>query len=461
MFPAPFKSQMQVLLGAAYQAFEKAYETKAPVSIRVNPRKTFKQVNHENIPWTSQGFYLQERPVFTLDPSFHGGAYYVQEASSMFLEQAFVQHTNLSDSLNVLDLCAAPGGKSTHILSLLNDQSLLVSNEVIKSRAYILKENLQKWGSNNVVITNSDPERFSPLKSLFEVIVVDAPCSGEGLFRRDEEAMKEWSPENVQLCVGRQQRILEAIWPALKPGGILIYSTCTFNTKEDEENLDWLLKEYEAETLPLTLNQDWGITEVRSAEKGGIGYKFFPHKVKGEGFFMSVIRKTGGEEHSFNYKKLKNPFTKVSKELLAETENWLQNSSLKKVLFGEQILAFPEDKHDDIVYLTNHLHIVCCGLELGEVKKKNVVPSPALALSLALNKNNFPVLELHYKDALRFLAKENFEIELPEGDWILISYQSIPLGWIKKINNRFNNYYPVEWRIRMNVANIETQTNII
>ncbi len=270
MFPSAFKTQMQSLLGEEYPSFEKAYETKAPVSIRVNARKYPKALSLSKVAWASQGYYLEERPVFTLDPVFHGGAYYVQEASSMFLEQAFKQHVDPEAALNVLDLCAAPGGKSTHILSLINDQSLLVANEVIKSRAYILKENLQKWGNSNVVITHSDPERFSAMKGFFDVMVVDAPCSGEGLFRRDEEAMKEWSPENVQLCVSRQQRILEAVWGCLKPGGILVYSTCTFNTKEDEENLDWLRKEYESESLPLKLDETWGITEVRSIE-GDVG----------------------------------------------------------------------------------------------------------------------------------------------------------------------------------------------
>ncbi len=449
-FPAAFQSQMQSLLGDEYPLFEKAYETKAPVSLRINTRKFLKAVTHSKVAWASQGYYLDERPVFTLDPIFHGGAYYVQEASSMFLEQAFLQQVDLTDSLNVLDLCAAPGGKSTHILSLLNDQSLLVSNEVIKSRAYILKENIQKWGSSNVVVSHSDPERFSGMKGFFDVIVVDAPCSGEGLFRRDEEAMKEWSPENVQLCVSRQQRILEAVWGCLKPNGILIYSTCTFNTQEDEENLDWLTKEYESETLSLTLQPEWGITEVRSAA-GAVGYKFFPHKAKGEGFFMSVIRKNSGADHGFNTKKSKSPFAYLSKETESETKDWLKNEGLKKLLFGEQVLAMPKNKVDDIIYLTNHLHIVSCGLEVAELKKKNSIPSPALALSMDLNRDQFPSVDLDYKDALRYLARENFDAELPDGDWILVCYQTIPLGWLKKINNRFNNYYPVEWRIRMGV----------
>jgi 16S rRNA C967 or C1407 C5-methylase (RsmB/RsmF family)/NOL1/NOP2/fmu family ribosome biogenesis protein len=459
-FPEAFKIQMQSLLGSEYDSFEKAYEIKAPVSLRVNPDKYKAPVALSKVPWSSNGFYLEERPVFTLDPLLHAGAYYVQEASSMFLEQAFVQLVDTGNSINVLDLCAAPGGKSTHILSLLNKNSLLVSNEVIKSRAYILKENIQKWGSSNVVVTHSDPERFSSLKGFFDVMVVDAPCSGEGLFRRDEEAMKEWSPENVQLCAARQQRILADVWNALKPGGILIYSTCTFNQKEDEDNLDWLVKDMEGETLSLKLQEEWSVTEVKSS-LGGTGYKFFPHKVKGEGLFMAAVRKTSGSEHS-NSKKGKNPFAFLSREIEASLEGWLkEESKLKKVLFGEQVLAVPENKLEDIIYLVNHLHIVSCGLEMGELKKKNIVPNPAMALSSDLNTDNFPTVNLEYKEALCFLAREDFDVDLPEGDWILVCYKDVPLGWLKKINNRFNNYYPTEWRIRMNVTAVDGILNII
>ncbi len=451
MFPLAFKSQMQTLLGEEYAAFENAYGVNAPVSIRVNPDKFSEQVSHPGIGWSRYGYYLDERPVFTLDPWFHAGLYYVQEASSMFLEQVFVQQVDPEEALNVLDLCAAPGGKSTHILSLLNKKSLLVSNEVIKSRAYILKENLQKWGRSNVVVTNSDPERFTSLKGLFDIIVVDAPCSGEGLFRRDEEAMKEWSPENVQLCVSRQRRILEAAWETLKPGGLMVYSTCTFNTHEDEENLDWLIRERGGDTVKIQLKDEWNIREVYSRE-GGVGYKFFPHQVKGEGFFMTVVRKTEGEEGNINFRRQKTPFAALPKEAAGETESWMKENTLKKVLFGEQVLAFPEEKEDIIIALTSQLHIISCGLEMAVLKKKNIVPAPALALSADLNTAYFPVVEVEYQEALRYLAKESFDLELPQGDWILVCFQGIPLGWLKKINQRFNNYYPVEWRIRMTIG---------
>ena len=461
LFPLAFKNQMQHLLGPEYGVFETAYETKAPVSIRVNKNKFSAPIPLSPILWSQMGFYLPERPVFTLDPLFHAGTYYVQEASSMFLEQAFLNHIDITAPLTVLDLCASPGGKSTHILSLLNKESLLVSNEVIKSRAYVLKENIQKWGYSNVVITQSDPERFGALTDFFDVMVVDAPCSGEGLFRRDPDAMKEWSPENVALCVARQQRILADTWNALKPGGILIYSTCTFNTKEDEENIDWLINDFGAETLAIPLHNDWGVTEVRST-LGGKGYKFFPHKTKGEGFFMAVIRKKVGEENSAKYKKLKNPFAFLSRELEKEFKTWLKiDSNLKPLLYGEQVLGLLENKVDEIVVLANHLHIISCGLELAEIKKKNNIPLPALALSIDLNHDQFPIVKLDYKEALLFLAKENFEVDLPEGNWILAAYKDVPLGWLKKINNRFNNYYPTDWRIRMNVTAIENEMKVL
>jgi NOL1/NOP2/sun family putative RNA methylase len=453
---------MQTLLSAEeYSSFEQAYENKASTSIRLNKAKFNNPIHLAKVPWASSGYYLEERPIFTLDPLFHAGMYYVQEASSMFLEQAFIQHIDFASELNVLDLCAAPGGKSTHILSLINDNSLLVANEVIKSRAYILKENIQKWGYGNVVVTNSDPERFSDLKDFFDVMVIDAPCSGEGLFRKDEDAMKEWSPEHVLLCASRQQRIIGDVWEALKPGGILVYSTCTFNKKEDEENLDWMLKDFEAETLSLNLKDEWGITELRS-ETGGIGYKFFPHKTKGEGFFITVLRKKDGSGNHSKTKKQKNPFTFLSRETEAYMANWLKpNAQLKKVLYGEQVLALLSNKMDAIITLTNHLHIISCGLEMAELKKKNSIPLPALALSIDLNNEAFPSVNLEYKEALLFLARENFDIELPEGDWILVNYKNCPLGWLKKINNRFNNYYPVDWRIRMNVTalTIESEKN--
>src|SRR5688572_13773005 len=291
--PKEFEDTLRGKLGESFDHFLNSLQQPSPVSIRHNPYKPF-NLEGEQIAWSKYGKYLRERPVFTLDPAIHAGAYYVQEASSMFLEQAITQAVDLTKPLRVLDLCAAPGGKSTHLLSLLNQESLLISNEVIRSRASILSENIQKWGHQNVIITNNDPEDFSKLEGFFDVIVVDAPCSGEGLFRKDPDAMQEWSLANVDLCCKRQRRILADIWPALKTKGVLVYSTCTFNEQENEENLQWLQKQNDVEGVSLTIDKDWGIETVQVGKLKG--YRCYPHKVKGEGFFLSAIRKNEPQE---------------------------------------------------------------------------------------------------------------------------------------------------------------------
>src|SRR5687768_8055824 len=254
-FPQAFKKREQAHLGNQWDDFVNAHLQPSPISIRLNPHKLSSETLLPSIPWTQYGKYLNDRPSFTLDPTFHGGKYYVQEASSMFLEQAFNQTTETTAPLDILDLCAAPGGKSTHLLSLMNQDSLLVSNEVIQSRAAILSENIQKWGYCNVAVTNNDPKDFQRLAGFFDVVVVDAPCSGEGLFRKDPTASKEWSEDAVALCSKRQQRILNDVWPALKTGGVLIYSTCTYNEMENEENLKMLRERYEPESISLTVNK--------------------------------------------------------------------------------------------------------------------------------------------------------------------------------------------------------------
>ena len=247
---------------------------------------------HEKIPWTQYGYYLKERPSFTFDPLFHAGCYYVQEASSMFLEQALKQTVDLTQPLKVLDLCAAPGGKSTHIQSLISKDSLLVSNEVIRSRANVLKDNIIKWGCQNVMVTNNDPKDFSRLEGYFDVIVVDAPCSGSGLFRKEPEAINEWSENNVALCGQRQQRIVADIWPALKENGILIYSTCSYSKEEDEDIVSWITANFELESEKLKVESEWGITETEISTDI-FSYRFWPDKVNGEGFFIACFQKAG------------------------------------------------------------------------------------------------------------------------------------------------------------------------
>jgi NOL1/NOP2/sun family putative RNA methylase len=445
--PAPFVQKMQHQLKDAFPDFIKSLQEQAPVSIRLNPEKHFHVEGTTPVLWTTHGRYLPERPVFTLDPAFHGGAYYVQEASSMFLEQAIKQCVDLNQSLYVLDLCAAPGGKSTHLASLLHEESLLVSNEVIRSRASILAENIQKWGSNNVVVTNNDPEDFKRLPGFFDVVVIDAPCSGEGLFRKDADAMHEWSEDNVILCSKRQRRIVSDVWSSLKENGILIYSTCTYNAEENEENLQWLKQERDVEFLKLKVDNTWGAVEV---EQNGItGYHFYPHKAKGEGFFISIIRKRESEE-TLRVKNARSNFQSPSKKIMEQLQHWVIDAENIAFIQREDLVQFfPSALSQAIDVLAKNLRLVSAGTFAATVKHDKLVPEHAMALAIKLNREHFPTLELNIDDALRYLRKETLSITPDKTGFTLMRYQNIPIGWGNVLPNRINNLYPAEWRIRM------------
>ncbi len=331
--PAALLSSLQMVKGFDEKAFVQVHESGEQItSIRLNPQKMdncqLSIINYplQKIPWSSNGYYLETRPSFTIDPLFHAGAYYVQEASSMFLEEAIRQSVDLSQPLRVLDLCAAPGGKSTLIQAVITGDSLLVSNEVIKSRANILAENISKWGASNVVVTNNDPKDFQRLPGYFDMIVIDAPCSGSGLFRKDPTAIHEWSLNHVGGCSQRQQKILSDILPGLKPGGILVYSTCSYSESEDEEICDWLLSDIpdSLSSISLQLKNEWNIIESISPKKSAYGYRFYPDKLKGEGFFIAVFKKDEtnsqtGEIRSGNNRALQKPvlLNKTALELIS------------------------------------------------------------------------------------------------------------------------------------------------
>ena len=371
--PASFTVYTRSLLGdEEYDKLAVAIQQEPPVSIRLNKLRVDSPLLP--VPWASDGFYLDERLTFTFDPLFHAGGYYVQEASSMFVEQVLRQY--VTEPVVMLDLCAAPGGKSTHARSVLPEGSLLVANEVIRNRSQVLAENLTKWGHPDVVVTNNAPADFSSLLSFFDVILTDVPCSGEGMFRKDPVAVEEWSPENVEICWQRQRRIIADIWPSLKPGGILIYSTCTYNTKEDEENVHWIQQEFGAEPLALEIREDWNITgnllykgsddskAVGDSEQKAPVYHFFPHKTKGEGFFLAVLRKPETEEDTmpaFSSSKSKAAKRKdkkggatpslVSKEHLNIAKNWLNEEKLPGYIVsveGTKIQVFPQQYVDEL-----------------------------------------------------------------------------------------------------------------
>ena len=445
--PESFEKRMKTVLGTEFPEFLSSLTSTVSHSLRINPRKTEKVPPLMPVSICSTGFYSDLRPVYTLDPLFHNGSYYVQESSSMFLEQ-FIKLTNRK-SLRVLDLCAAPGGKSTHLSSLLTEESLLVSNEVIHSRALILSENLKKWGNPNVIVTCNDPRDFSRLPGFFDVIVVDAPCSGEGLFRRDEAAIDEWSESNADHCSQRQKRILADIWPSLAEGGMLVYSTCTYNPAENEENIAWLSGFAEVEAVSLQIPQEWGVV---TTDAGGLPcYRFYPHKVKGEGFFIAAVLKKGIESTKKSAKsKPALPFaSKAEQNLLTGA---LQDLPLTLLKFESDILAWPTILLAELDQVKSSLRIVHAGVKVGEIIRDSFNPAHELAVSSICNFSCFPGMDLTLAQALSYLKRDDFQLDFSEKNWNLITYKGKPLGWAKNIGSRFNNGYPKEWRIRMSLA---------
>jgi 16S rRNA C967 or C1407 C5-methylase (RsmB/RsmF family)/NOL1/NOP2/fmu family ribosome biogenesis protein len=441
MLPPDFILQMQHLLKEEFSLFQKSLAQAAPVSIRVNPRKSYSTPADEKILWSEFGYYLNQRPEFVFDPAWHAGAYYVQEASSMFLEQVFKQLISGSNNINVLDLCAAPGGKSTHILSLVSENSLLVSNETISSRNNILRENIVKWGHPNVAVTQNDPKDFQRLPRFFDVIVVDAPCSGEGLFRKDANAIKEWSKENVAHCALRQKRILADVIPALKPDGILIYSTCTYNVQEDEEQVAHLINHFGFQPVALNIPESMKIKYATSQH----GYHFYPHLLKGEGFFMAVLRKEEGDELADRRKP--KGINIVYRKDRNELDNLIKNAShYEWVSFRDNYYFFPAEKTETLKHLIQQLKVTAFGTEAATIKQQ-LLPLHPLSVSIAFNDSNYGKINLTLPEAIEYLRKENISVNGNNG-WNTIFYNHLPLGFAKQSANRINNYYPVEWRIR-------------
>lgn len=442
--PEAFKNEMQVLLGENFASFVRALEEPPPVSVRYNPLKLSPAAGTP-VPWCTQARYLDERPSFTLDPLFHAGGYYVQEASSMLLEQAVSQLIGHRPIIAV-DLCAAPGGKSTHLLSLLSRYSLLIANEAIRGRVGMLSENMEKWGYENVIVTHNDPGDFARVPEFADLVLVDAPCSGEGLFRKDPDAMREWSPHHVELCSLRQRRIVSDAWALLKPGGTLIYSTCTYNHQENLGNLNWLAGNYELEFESLLMNPNWGVQEMR--EGNCMGYQCFPHRVRGEGYFLSVIRKRGTSKARGNRPrhKLRHP----SEKELGAAREWITHpENMLFFLHGQQVRFLPAQHENDLLNILDNLHVIQAGSALGEIMKNKIVPDHGLALSVSRNKNALPVLNLDRAQALAYLRKESTLPAAENTGFHVVEFEGLGLGWMNVLPNRMNNLYPAARRIRM------------
>jgi 16S rRNA C967 or C1407 C5-methylase (RsmB/RsmF family)/NOL1/NOP2/fmu family ribosome biogenesis protein len=443
--PEALIRSLQDTAGFDETAFRNVHSTgKQITSIRINPSRPPEIKNQKSgIPWTKFGYYLTERPSFTFDPLFHAGSYYVQEASSMFLEQALIQTVDLSKPVKVLDLCAAPGGKSTHIQSLISGDSLLVSNEVIRSRANVLKDNIIKWGCGNVMVTNNDPKDFAKLQNYFDVIVVDAPCSGSGLFRRDPEAIDEWSENNVQLCSQRQQRILADVWPALKKNGILIYSTCSYSKEEDEGIMDWLSGQAVCINKPLAAGEEAGIV-LTISENGNRGCRFWPDKVEGEGFFLACFQKMEGGENAVV--RIKDKPEAAGKKEIAFIEQWVNTAGLHFIRHENTVYAWPELLVNNMNYLLKQLRVIYSGILVGELMRDKLVPAHSLAMSRIM-KDSVATIPLDNASAILYLQRKELALEGAPKGWQVVTFQGLPLGWVNVLPGRVNNYYPKELRI--------------
>jgi 16S rRNA C967 or C1407 C5-methylase (RsmB/RsmF family)/NOL1/NOP2/fmu family ribosome biogenesis protein len=456
--PISFTERITSQLGNEAEAFLAAIESTPSVSIRWNEQKTniVQLPDSQVVPWHKSAFYLEKRPSFTADPLFHAGAYYVQEPSSMLIFQLL----ETEKYGRILDLCAAPGGKSTLLAAAMRPDTLLVSNEIIRSRAGILAENLSRWGNPNVLITNNEASDFGKWQGYFDLIVIDAPCSGEGMFRKDLDSRKEWSPENVQMCSVRQKRILADILPSLAPDGDLIYSTCTFSEAENEEIIQHILANYpEMEIIKMDFPAEWGITST------DFGYRCYPHKVRGEGFFFCKLHRKVAEnadrwereeEVSWGKKRQKDKkpqkdkkgnFTTVSISDLSKFLDIALTETDILVAGEENVFYFSEALREGMADLKD-LHWVKKGILLGKIHGKDFVPSHELAVSTIV-KSDFNAVELDLETALSYLQKN----DLPNNEnlangWLLARYKGVNLGWLKVAGNRLKNHFPIHWRIR-------------
>lgn len=415
--PTAFEVYTKQLFGEErYNIFFKGLQQSSPVSIRINPFKTNKttQVADNFVPthvaWCAEGFYLNSRPNFTFDPLFHAGAYYVQEASSMFLSHV-LRHL-INKPVALLDLCAAPGGKTTCARTAISDGSIVFSNEPINKRAQILAENVQKFGHSDVVVTNNFPRDYKKSKLEFDVIVADVPCSGEGMFRKDPQAIAEWSEQNVENCWKLQRSIIADIWDNLKPGGLLIYSTCTFNAHENEENIAWILSQYDAKLLEVPTESTWNITGSLIENPLNEGqpfpvYRFIPGFTQGEGLFMAIIKKGG---------------TSINLELNAEKLVAEANKKLK---------------------------IMVHGVKQDTIKGKKIIPDHSLALAINGDRSSYPNVEIDYETAIKYLRHEAIMLSavVPKGI-VTLTYRGHAIGFANNLGNRANNLYPQEWRIK-------------
>ena len=456
MIGEAFRKYLEEAIGSsnALVAFS-AFDSPASVSVRKNPFKGGICPEGREVPWCRHGRILPQRPQFTLDPHFHAGAYYVQDSSSMFVGHAFRELLKSVEvpsgrPVRVLDLCAAPGGKTTDMAASLReifgDRFLLVSNEVMKARAGVLADNVALWGDPNVVVTSDDPSAFAALPGFFDIVVADVPCSGEGMFRKDEEAQRQWSEDNVALCAARQKRIVADVWPALATGGIFVYSTCTFNVYENDGNVRWMSEELGAD---LFYSEDV-LQPGNGVLKTELGYSLVPGHVEGEGQYCSALRKTSEVEFRQVKVKAQKP-SAVRPAPLPKGLETMVDVPVRIRQRGDTVIAVPEVIASDLVLMEQALHIIAAGCALGTLKGSTLVPDADLALSMMLAEDAFPCADVDLDTALAYLHRD--AITLPEASkgYVIIRYAGLPLGFVKNLGNRCNSLHPQSRRIRMDI----------
>jgi 16S rRNA C967 or C1407 C5-methylase (RsmB/RsmF family) len=431
--PADFRKRIDDHLGADAAAFYAELEKKSPTAISVHPRKFNRPVTQKPVLWNPHGYVLAERPAFIYDPWFHAGAYYVQEAGSQLVGALFDRLT-LPENPTVLDLTAAPGGKSVLLANRMNGNGVLVSNEVIRSRVGVLRENLTKSGWRNVIITQGDPKNLGEAGALFDLILVDAPCSGEGLFRRDHAAREQWNEDLVQFCAARQKRILADIWPALKPGGYLIYSTCTLNKTENEANIEYLQSTLHAGLAAIQLPSEWNLEQVADA-----AWYCWPHRTGSEGFFAAVVRKPTDA----TAREIRLPEEKTVRITAPDGEYLTASTPL--TLWKDVIVITTAHQLRLARHLTRFMPVEQCGTPVGVSIGGKFKPDSALALSLHFQ---HPAIDVAFEQVLAYLCGDGIMPEGAHAGWNAIAYSALPLGWINHLGRRSNNLWPQGWRIR-------------
>ena len=452
--PEKFVATLTAELGAEEcQALCAALDTPATVAIRLHPDKPSTAADGARpIAWSDGGYYLDERPSFTTDPAFHAGAYYVQEPSSQFVGYLLRPIVERTPRLRLLDLCAAPGGKSTLYSSRVGCDGLVVANEINRQRAAVLADNVRKWGVGNVAVTNNDPAHFAGFEQWFDVVAVDAPCSGEGMFRKTPEARDEWNDGSAAMCADRQLKILQDIWPTLRADGTIIYSTCTFNRTEDEGLLErfseWVGEDELEAADEVVVGEDWGIV----CSRVGVWqtFRFMPHRAEGEGFFAAIARKSsnaGGK--SRNPKSRKTIFSTPDKKSAAELERWVKEpQKMKWAAINDTYYGYYASHADDMRVLAESMTVIHSGVCMGQIFKGKLKPEHSLAMFTELNINAIPTVEVSREMALDYLRRGDIGTTEQMVEGInLLCFEGLPLGWIKRVGNRSNNLYPNSLRI--------------